>query len=48
MKQYSIYFITEDDTYNTKVGYSSDVDKRLESFQVGNPRDLWVSALKVV
>ena len=41
---YSVYFITEDKTGFTKIGYTNNLRKRIESFQIGNPRDLFVSA----
>lgn len=41
---YSIYFITEDKPYHTKIGYSRNIDKRLADLQIGNSRELWVSA----
>jgi len=44
MKPYSIYFITEDETYNTKIGFSCGIESRLATLKTGNPRDLWVSA----
>ncbi len=43
-KNYSIYFICEEGTNFTKIGYSNDIPKRLEAVQTGNPRELWIAA----
>jgi len=44
MENYSIYFITEEKELSTKIGFSSSIELRLSELQIGNPRELWVSA----
>jgi len=41
---YCVYFITEESTNSTKVGYACNLSRRLEALQIGNPSELWVSA----
>lgn len=44
MKHWKVYFIKEDRKYgNTKIGYTSDLSKRLQSIQVGNSNKLVLS-----
>ena len=44
MENYSVYFITEEKELSTKIGFSSSIELRLSELQIGNPRELWVSA----
>jgi hypothetical protein len=42
--KYTVYFITEEYTGYTKIGYAKDVVQRISELQIGNPRVLFVAA----